>query len=171
MKNEPGADGVISATEQALRLLRLDRAMRQCSGDSGTGRRCAHQRRRGRDRAVGGATGNPQCDRIWCPSAPPAPVGTADARRSSDGDLTDGARAAAEVAEHVRWPGTPHAAAQQWKATGTYGLFDDPMATRWCIRWPPAADQRCSAAPAAKSATVVQISSTICGWLKSRCES
>ncbi len=47
------------------------------------------------------------------------------------GHLTDGARAAAEVAGHVRWLGTPHAAAEQWKATGTYDLFDDPMATRW----------------------------------------
>jgi RES domain len=47
------------------------------------------------------------------------------------GHLTDGARAAAEIAGHVRWRGTPHAAAEQWKATGTYDLFDDPMATRW----------------------------------------
>lgn len=47
------------------------------------------------------------------------------------GHLTDGARAAAEVAGHVRWRGTPHTAAEQWKASGTYDLFDDPMATRW----------------------------------------
>ncbi len=47
------------------------------------------------------------------------------------GHLTDGARAAAEVAGHIRWFGTPHSAAQQWKATGTYDLFDDPMVTRW----------------------------------------
>jgi hypothetical protein len=47
------------------------------------------------------------------------------------GHLTDGARAAAEVADYVRWRGAPHAAAEQWKATGTYDLFDDPMATRW----------------------------------------
>jgi hypothetical protein len=47
------------------------------------------------------------------------------------GHLTDGARAAAEVADHVRWRGTPHAAVEQWKATGAYDLFDDPMATRW----------------------------------------
>jgi len=32
---------------------------------------------------------------------------------------------------HVRWFGTPHTAAEQWKATGTYELFDDPMPTRW----------------------------------------
>jgi hypothetical protein len=47
------------------------------------------------------------------------------------GHLTDGARAAAEVASHVRWFGTPHAAAERYKATGTYDLFDDPMASRW----------------------------------------
>jgi RES domain len=46
------------------------------------------------------------------------------------GHLTDGARAAAEVAGHVRWIGRPHTAAEQWKATGTYDLFDDPLATR-----------------------------------------
>jgi hypothetical protein len=47
------------------------------------------------------------------------------------GHLTDGARSAAEVAGHVRWFGHPHASAEQWKATGTYDLFDDPSATRW----------------------------------------
>jgi hypothetical protein len=47
------------------------------------------------------------------------------------GHLTDGARSAAEVAAHVRWFGSPHASAEQWKATGTYDLFDDPLATRW----------------------------------------
>lgn len=47
------------------------------------------------------------------------------------GHLTDGARPAAEVAAHVRWFGNPHASAEQWKATGTYDLFDDPSATRW----------------------------------------
>jgi hypothetical protein len=47
------------------------------------------------------------------------------------GHLTDGARPAAEVAGHVRWFGTAHAAAEQWKLTGTYNLFDDPTATRW----------------------------------------
>ena len=47
------------------------------------------------------------------------------------GHLTDGARAAAEILAHVRWFGTAHTAAEQWKAAGTYDLFDDPMATRW----------------------------------------
>jgi hypothetical protein len=47
------------------------------------------------------------------------------------GHLTDGARAAAEVARHVRWFGTAHPAAEQWKATGAYDLFDDPITTRW----------------------------------------
>jgi hypothetical protein len=47
------------------------------------------------------------------------------------GHLTDGARPAAEVAAHVRWFGNPHASAEQWKATGTYDLFDDPSVTRW----------------------------------------
>ena len=47
------------------------------------------------------------------------------------GHLSDAARAAAEVGSHVRWFGLRHAAAEQWKATGTYDLFDAPMATRW----------------------------------------
>jgi hypothetical protein len=47
------------------------------------------------------------------------------------GHLTDAARSAAEVSRYVRWVGAPHTAAEQWKATGTYDLFDDPMATRW----------------------------------------
>jgi len=47
------------------------------------------------------------------------------------GHLSDGARAPAEVAPHIRWFGTPHKAAEQWKTTGTYDLFDDPIATRW----------------------------------------
>src|SRR6476646_8494570 len=47
------------------------------------------------------------------------------------GHLPDGARAAAEILAHVRWFGTAHTAAEQWKAAGTYDLFDDPMATRW----------------------------------------
>jgi hypothetical protein len=47
------------------------------------------------------------------------------------GHLTDGARSAAEVASHVRWFATPHPAAEKWKATGAYDLFDDPMASRW----------------------------------------
>jgi RES domain len=47
------------------------------------------------------------------------------------GHLTDGARPPAEVAPHVRWFGAPHTAVEQWKATGSYDLFDDPIATRW----------------------------------------
>lgn len=47
------------------------------------------------------------------------------------GHLTDGARSPAEVASNVRWFGAPHKAAEQWKTSGTYDLFDDPMATRW----------------------------------------
>jgi RES domain len=47
------------------------------------------------------------------------------------GHLTDGARPPAEVAAHVRWFGAPHIAVEQWKATGSYDLFDDPIATRW----------------------------------------
>jgi hypothetical protein len=47
------------------------------------------------------------------------------------GHLTDGARPPAEVAPHVRWFGTPHKAAEQWKITGNYDPFDDPVATRW----------------------------------------
>ena len=47
------------------------------------------------------------------------------------GHLTDAARCPAEVAAHVRWFGAPHKAAQQWKTTGQYDLFDDPTATRW----------------------------------------
>lgn len=47
------------------------------------------------------------------------------------GHLSDGARAAAEVADHVRWFGASHPAVQQWKSRGSYELFDDPMATRW----------------------------------------
>jgi RES domain len=46
------------------------------------------------------------------------------------GHLSDGARVPAEVAEHVRWRGTPHKAVEQWKAAGAYDLFDDPAATR-----------------------------------------
>jgi RES domain len=46
------------------------------------------------------------------------------------GHLSDGARPPAEVAAHVRWKGTAHTAAEQWKATGAYDPFDDPIATR-----------------------------------------
>jgi hypothetical protein len=47
------------------------------------------------------------------------------------GHLTDGARSPAEVAPHVRWFGASHSAAEQWKATGSYDSFDDPIALRW----------------------------------------
>lgn len=47
------------------------------------------------------------------------------------GHLTDGARSPQEVARYVRWFDTPHKAAEQWKATGRYDLFDDPIVTRW----------------------------------------
>lgn len=47
------------------------------------------------------------------------------------GHFTDGARPPAEVAPHVRWFGTPHRAAEQWKATGNCDPFDDPIPTRW----------------------------------------
>ena len=46
------------------------------------------------------------------------------------GHLTDGARPPAEVVAHVRWRGTAHKAAEQWKVNGSYDLFDDPVATR-----------------------------------------
>jgi len=46
------------------------------------------------------------------------------------GHLSDGARPPAEVAPYVRWFGAAHSAAEQWKATGSYDLFDDPIATR-----------------------------------------
>lgn len=47
------------------------------------------------------------------------------------GHLTDGARPSAEVASVVRWLGTEHSALNEWRATGTYPLLDDPFATRW----------------------------------------
>lgn len=47
------------------------------------------------------------------------------------GHLTDRASPAVEAAPHVRWLGTLHKAAEQWKSTGRYDLFDDPAATRW----------------------------------------
>jgi hypothetical protein len=47
------------------------------------------------------------------------------------GHLTDGARSPAEVVSNVRWFGAPHEALEQWKTTGNYDLFDDPMPTRW----------------------------------------
>lgn len=62
------------------------------------------------------------CPFLWEPSMP---------EEIPTGHLSDGARPAAEVAGHVRWFGAPHPALQQWKSSGTYRLFDDPMATRW----------------------------------------
>jgi hypothetical protein len=47
------------------------------------------------------------------------------------GHLSDRACCPAEVAPHVRWFGTPHKAVEQWKTTGAYDLFDDPIPTRW----------------------------------------
>jgi hypothetical protein len=47
------------------------------------------------------------------------------------GHLTDGARVPAEVTDHVRWFGATHSALEQWKATGAYDRFDEPIATRW----------------------------------------
>jgi hypothetical protein len=44
------------------------------------------------------------------------------------GHLTDAARPAAEVLPLVRWLGAPHAALQEWRATGTYAVLDDPLA-------------------------------------------
>lgn len=47
------------------------------------------------------------------------------------GHLSDGARSPAEVAALVRWRGHPHRALEQWQATGTFDVLDDPSATRW----------------------------------------
>jgi hypothetical protein len=47
------------------------------------------------------------------------------------GHLSDGARPPGEVAPHVRWFGASHRAAEQWKATGSYDIFEDPIPTRW----------------------------------------
>ncbi len=46
------------------------------------------------------------------------------------GHLTDGARPPAEVRDQVRWIGAAHRAADQWKATNTCDLFEDPVALR-----------------------------------------
>ena len=46
------------------------------------------------------------------------------------GHLTDGARPPAEVRDHVRWVGAAHRAADQWKTTNKYDVFDDPVALR-----------------------------------------
>lgn len=47
------------------------------------------------------------------------------------GHLTDGARPAAEITAHIRWRGQPHSAAEQFKTTGSYQRFTDPLPTRW----------------------------------------
>ncbi|WP_067967872.1 RES family NAD+ phosphorylase [Mycolicibacter icosiumassiliensis] len=47
------------------------------------------------------------------------------------GHLTDGARAATEVVPHIRWPGESHSAVEQFKTTGHYQRFADPLPTRW----------------------------------------
>ena len=59
---------------------------------------------------------------LWQPLAP---------EEIPTGHLADGARVAGEMASHVRWFGSDHTALEQWKATGSYELFDDHMATRW----------------------------------------
>jgi hypothetical protein len=53
-----------------------------------------------------------------------------DPEEISTGHLTDGARPPAEVRDHVRWVGAAHKAADQWKRTNKYDLFDDPVALR-----------------------------------------
>jgi hypothetical protein len=58
---------------------------------------------------------------LWQPLAP---------EEIPTGHLADGARVAAEVTRRVRWFGGEHTSLEQWKATGSYELFDDPMATR-----------------------------------------
>jgi hypothetical protein len=59
---------------------------------------------------------------LWQPFAP---------EEIPTGHLTDGARVAAGVASHVRWFGSEHSAVAQWKATGSYDVFEDHFATRW----------------------------------------
>ena len=59
---------------------------------------------------------------LWQPLAP---------EEIPTGHLTDGAGVAAEIVSHVRWFGSEHTALEQWKATGSYELFDDPTAARW----------------------------------------
>jgi RES domain len=59
---------------------------------------------------------------LWKPLAP---------EEIPTGHLTDGARIVAGVASHVRWFGTEHSALEQLEMTGSYDLFDDPIATRW----------------------------------------
>jgi len=59
---------------------------------------------------------------LWQPLAP---------EEIPTGHLTDSARVPAEVVSHVRWFGREHRAVEQWKATGSYDLFEDSFATRW----------------------------------------
>jgi RES domain len=59
---------------------------------------------------------------LWQPLAP---------EEIPTGHLTDGGRVAAELSSRVRWFGGEHVALEQWKLTGGYELFDDPLATRW----------------------------------------
>ncbi len=59
---------------------------------------------------------------LWRPLAP---------EEIPTGHLTDGARISAEIAVHVQWFGSQHTALEQWKAIGSYALFDEPMPTRW----------------------------------------
>ena len=47
------------------------------------------------------------------------------------GHLSDGARTPAEVVHIVRWFGAAHTTLDEWKATGTFEVLDDPPATRW----------------------------------------
>jgi hypothetical protein len=47
------------------------------------------------------------------------------------GHLTDGARGPREVWPLVRHFGTPHAALDEWQASGVYPRLTDPIATRW----------------------------------------
>jgi RES domain-containing protein len=47
------------------------------------------------------------------------------------GHLTDGARPPAEVAPHVRWIGDSHQSVEEWKSTGDYSRFDDPIGARY----------------------------------------
>ena len=54
-----------------------------------------------------------------------------DAEEIRTGHLTDGARSPREVAQHVRWMGSTHRALEEWRATGRYAAFDDPVAARW----------------------------------------
>jgi RES domain len=47
------------------------------------------------------------------------------------GHLSDAARPAREVLPLVRWSGTGHSALAEWRATGNYRAFDEPLPLRW----------------------------------------